>query len=319
MIKSSLIKKSYLLLTVLSVFALSIMIEPYYIYGDQVHYHRVYNGLNGFNIADAYIFYKANIDSREPGYFFLAWASSNLSIEKNYFITFFNVILSFFAYKYLIKKGGHPFIVFVIISFGYYSCVLFFAAERLKFSFIFLLIGLVYSKKSSIFYILSVITHSQMVIVFISAFMLKIKTDILRLFTKLIVTKRFLLLLIGVSSISVVVFISMQEHFLSKFDSYFELRNIVELSKLFSFFALSYLYAKNRSDVVIFFIPLFFFTLIFGGERVNFIGYFAFLYFSIYYKKGFNFGVLLTTVYFLYAGFDFVLNILKYGSGYYGT
>jgi len=314
--KTLFVNKLYSVLVVFFVAFTSLYILPYYIYGDQVHYQRLYDGIYGLSLSDGYLFYTSNIDSREPGYFFLAWVSSNLGIDKTYFITFFNIILVYLAYRYLIKLGGHPFVVFLIVSFSYYSYVLFFSAERLKFGFIFLLIGLLYDKRSSVFYLLSVVTHAQIIIVFASSFMLKIKDDIVMFFTKFMVTKKFLLFLVTVFSITTIVFLYMQEHLLSKFNSYFELKNIIEISKLFSFFALSFLYAKKKSDVVMFFIPLFFFTLIFGGERVNFIGYFAFLYFSIYYKKGFNLGIVLTTAYFLYAGSNFVLNVLEYGNAY---
>lgn len=317
--RKSLINKSYLVITILSVFILSIVLAPSYIYGDQAHYRKIYDGLSGLSIDDAYIFYKANLDSKEPGYFFLAWLSSNLNIDKDHFVIFFNVVLSFFAYKFLLKRGGHPSIVFILVSFSYYSYVLFFAAERLKFGVILLLIGLVVAKKSIIYYLLSVITHSQMIIVYTSSFILKIKTDISNFFITFKVSKRFLIFIISVLTISAFIFIFMQEHLLSKFDSYFELRNLLELSKLFAFFVLSCFYAKNKSDVIAFFLPLLFFTLIFGGERVNFIGYFAFLYFSIHYKKGFNFGIILTTLYFVYSGSNFACNILEYGNGYYGN
>ena len=319
MSKSIFLKHIFLFLTILSVFILSMSIGPYYINGDQVHYIRIYNGLEGLDFFEGYYFYQANIDSREPGYFTLAWASSNLGIDKNYFITFFNVFLAYFAYRYLNKIGGHPFIVFLIITFSYYSFVLFFAAERLKFGFVFLLLAFTYTKRNYLYLILSVITHAQMIIVITSAFGLRIKMDVFRLFNEFIITKKFLCFMIITTAVTVIVFIFMQEHLLSKFDSYFELRNIIELSKLFLLFFLSLFYAKNKKDVVVFFVPLFLFTLMFGSDRVNFIGYFAFLYFSIYFKRGFNLGVLVTGSYFLYTGFYFLLNIIKYGDGFYNV
>lgn len=315
--KNIFVNKLYSVLTVLLVTFTSLYIVPYYIYGDQVHYYRVYNGLLGYGLSDGYAFYKANIDSREPGYFLLAWASVNLNIDKIYFVTFFNTCLAYLGYRYLTKIGGHPFVVFTLISFSYYSYVLFFSAERLKFGFIFLLIGLLYSKKKQIFYLLSVVTHAQMIIVFAAAFSLRINKDILGLVVNFRVKKRSLLFILVSFFMAIMIFVFMREHLVSKFESYFEIKGILELLKLSMFFALSYFYGKDKKDVVAFFIPLFLFTLIFGGERVNFLGYFAFLFFSLHYRKGFNFGVLITTLYFIYAGFNFLLNIIKYGNGYY--
>lgn len=79
---------------------------PYYIYGDQLHYKRIYDGVSYFNLSDAYSFYKANIDSQEPVYFLLSWVSSTLGIDKIYFVTFFNVLLSFLLISISLRLVG---------------------------------------------------------------------------------------------------------------------------------------------------------------------------------------------------------------------
>lgn len=73
MSKKELYSNVFLCLTVVLVFSLSLFFIPYYIYGDQVHYQRIYDGLSFFNLSDAYGFYKDNIDSQEPVYFLLSW------------------------------------------------------------------------------------------------------------------------------------------------------------------------------------------------------------------------------------------------------
>lgn len=93
-------------------------------------------------------------------------------------------------------------------------------------------------------------------------------------------------------------FFIMREHLLSKVNSYFELKGVFELIKIGAFFILSYFYAKDKSNAVALFVPLFFLVLIFDGERINFLGYFVFLYFSLQYKKGFNLGSVLVNSYF---------------------
>lgn len=317
MSKSVFSESVFLFLTLAFVFVLSINLAPYFINGDQVHYIRIYNGLAGLSLSEGYGFYKANIDSREPVYFLLSWISTNFGIEKNYFITLLNVFLAYFAYRYLNKIGGHPFIAFLIISFSYYSLVLFFSAERLKIGFLILLLALNYSKKSRFYLLLSVFAHAQMIIFIVSASAMKIRKDVSRFFSDFIITRKFLFFIISFIPVAFIVFVSMQEHLFSKFNSYYEFRNVFELFKLFLLFAMSCVYAKNRKDVVAFFIPLFLFAFIFGGERVNILGFLAFLYFSIHYKRGFNLGVLLLMLYFLYTGFYFMLNIIEYGNGFY--
>lgn len=317
MSKKELHSNIFLCLTVILVFSLSLFFIPYYIYGDQVHYHRIYDGVSYFNLFDAYSFYKANIDSQEPVYFLLSWGSSKLGIDKIYFVTFFNVLLSFFAYKYFTKIGGHPFVVFLIVTFCYYSYVLFFSAERLKFGFLFLIIGLLYSKRRYIYYVFSVLSHAQMIALLSSFVVFRFKDDVLNILRNNRVSKNTLFLFMSGTIVSVLVFFIMREHLLSKFNSYFELKGVFELIKIGVFFILSYFYAKDKSNAVALFVPLFFLVLIFGGERINFLGYFVFLYFSLQYKKGFNLGSVLVNSYFFYTGAVFLWKIVKYGNGFY--
>jgi|SRR5690554_1038251 len=319
MSKKELYSNVFLCLTVVLVFSLSLFFIPYYIYGDQVHYQRIYDGVSYFNLFDAYSFYKANIDSQEPVYFLLSWVSSTLGIDKIYFVTFFNVLLSFFAYKYFTKIGGHPFVVFLIVTFGYYSYVLFFAAERLKFGFLFLLLGLLYSKRRYVFYVISVLSHAQMIALLSSFTFFRFRGDILSIFLKRKVYKNTLFLLISGTVTSFFVFLIMREHIISKFDSHFEIRGFFELIKIGVFFILSYFYAKDKSSAVALFLPLFFLVFVFGGERINFLGYFVFLYFSLQYKKGFNLGSVLVNSYFFYTGAVFLWKIVKYGNGFYSV
>ena len=314
--RNKFIELMYLYLTVFLVFTLSIVIIPFYINGDQYHYIRIYNGLLGLSLYEGYDFYKANIDSKEPVYFFLAWIFSNFGVEKIYFVSFFNSILAYYSYRFLNKMGGHPFIVFLIVSLSYYSLVLFFSAERLKFGLIFLIMALIYSNKRYIFYTLSLLAHAQTIIIIISLVFLKASKELSDFFASFKINKKVLLSVIVAVPIAIGIFVILQDHLLSKFNSYFSLRDISEVLKLGFVFVASLIYAKSRKEVFAIFLPLFFFTFIFGGERINILGYFCFLYFSIHYRKGFNLGVLFTILYFLYASFNFLLNIISLGDGF---
>lgn len=298
-------------------FLLSYYIEPYYVNGDQTVYNFLYYGIQGLGILDGFSFYKANIDSREYMHFLIIWVASNLNIDKTYLVSVVNSLLSFLAYRFLVKRGGNPLIVFLIVVFGFYSQVLFFAAERLKFGFLFLLVGLNYSKYSYIWFITSVATHIQLIMVYTSAALVMIKDDIKKLIFEQKVRKSFIKHLIAMVIATIVITVILIEQILSKFHSYFDLNGIFELSKLTVFFVLSLIYCKRRTEVAGFFIPLFLFVFIFGGSRVNLLGYFAFLYFSVGFRSGFNAGILLTTTYFLYTSYLFISKVILYGDGFY--
>ena len=297
----------------------SLAVEPYYIKGDQLIYNALYIGVKGLSIDEGLSYYQNNIDSKEFIHFLLIWISSNLSIDKIYFIALANSILAFLSHKFLARQGGNSFIVFIIIALGFYSLVLFFAAERLKFGFLFLLIGLSFKEKpymSFLAFFFSIVTHVQMIMIYPSMILLKVKKDVIRLFKDFRLSTRFLLLLIVTVVFSILTFNVINEQVFSKFNSYFAFQEFDELFKISVFFIFSILYAKRKTDVFLFFIPLLFFVFIFGGSRVNFLGYFVFLYFSIHYRSGFNLGILLTSSYFLYTGILFINNIFLYGDGF---
>lgn len=66
------------------------------------------------------------------------------------------------------------------------------------------------------------------------------------------------------------------------------------------------------------FIPLFMAVFLFGDERINILGYFIFLYYALFVRRGLNVGVLITSVYFAYASYGHLVRIFKYGNGFYG-
>lgn len=73
---------------------------------------------------------------------------------------------------------------------------------------------------------------------------------------------------------------------------------------------------KNKLQVFLIFIPLFGAVYFLGGERVNMMGYFVFLFYALQHKRGFNLGILATSAYFLYVNIIFVDNIIKHGEGF---
>ena len=53
-----------------------------------------------------------------------------------------------------------------------------------------------------------------------------------------------------------------------------------------------------------------------GGDRVNIFGYFAFLYYGLQIRRGWNFGVLATSLYFTYSSIGFLINVFQLGDGF---
>ncbi len=305
------------LIIVAIVFVLSISISPYYTHGDQYHYRKVYEGLQGLSLFDGFIFYTLNLDSKEVVHFFFSWVGSNQGIDKDLLMALSNSFLAYGIIVLLRKWKVSIFIISLLLLSNFYFYVLYFSAERLKFGFIFLIFSFAYIRYSYIFSILSIVSHAQMLIVYLSILFNVIIKNIINTIRVKYIKKSFLYILVVSMIIFSIVFYYLGTHIAAKFEHYRGEHNISELLKIFVFFIFSLWYSKNRKEVLFLFLPLFMAVLLIGGERVNMIGYFVFLYYALPVKKGFNIGIISTSVYFLFASVGFTINVLEYGDGFY--
>ena len=299
-----------------SVFGLSMLISPLYIYGDQIEYRRVYSYIQGLGFFDSFYFYSSALDSHELIHFFLSWIFSNAGIDKDLFVSFFNAVLAFFIMKLFYKWKVKIYISIFLVLSNFYFYVLFFSAERLKFRFIFMILSIIYIKRLRIFYFiatLSFFSHVQMIIIYISMFFGSMFQSVRRF----LMSGRLPGALIFVSLVAVFPLLLMTEQLTSKFMVYRSDNDIFELLRIFAFFVLSVWYAKNKMEAAFVFIPLIIAVYFVGGDRINIFGYFAFLYYGLPVRGGVNFGVIATGLYFAYVGAGFIYNIVTYGVGFY--
>ena len=89
--------------------------------------------------------------------------------------------------------------------------------------------------------------------------------------------------------------------------------NATDIVRIFVFMILAIFYSKQRAVTFLQFMPLIVCVYIIGGECINMVGYAIFLYYGLQYKRSVNFGVLVTTIYFAFKSFGFVLEIFDTG------
>ncbi len=311
-------QKSFLinLLLILSVFLLSLFITPFYIEGDQAHYKKVYEGLRDLSITNGFIYYTSNLDSKEIVHFFLSWISTNQGIDKSIFVAFSNSLLAYAVVKLLRHLRVSIFIIIILLLTNFYFYVLYFAAERLKFGLIFLILSFSFSTSRFYFFsFIAIISHMQVIIVYGAIFFKQVVLNIIQLLLSAKL-KLSLVILIGIFPI---LFLFIGDHIVTKFIHYYGEHDITDLFKIFIFFIFSLYYSKNTTEVILIFFPLFVTVYLIGGERINMIGYFIFLYYALPINRGFNFGVLSTSIYFLFSTIKFMYNIFTYGDGFYGS
>ncbi len=306
---------------VISVFLLTMLISPYYIYGDQETYHNIYAQLQGLSLRDGYAFYILHLDSKEIIHFFISWLASNQGVDKDLLMACFNAIFAFVSVKLMRKLNASIWIIALLLLTNFYFYILYFAGERLKFGFLFLFFALVYTKRFYIFSLLSILSHSQMIIIYISILAKVFSNRMSHIFSIKMTKKNLFVIVILLPIIIFMIFSILSGHLVSKFQHYNELREhgLVDIVKIFVLFVLTLWYSKNKREVVFIFVPLIIAAYLVGGERVNMMGYFIFLYYALPIRKGFNIGVLITSFYFLFVTYGFVLKILEHGNGFYGN
>ena len=307
--------KKFSAFVALIVFALSLLISPHYMLGDQEIYRRFFEILPTLSFADGFIHYSQTLTSIEPGYYTISWIFSRF-LEKDLFISILNAILAFYSMQLLIRWRASIYVAASIVLTNFYFYVLFFAAERLKVSFIFLTMALVYVNGSKFYFlsVLSVISHIQILAVYVMLLFREFLIEFIRIITSVKIKKYFLIGLIAFFLTLVV----MSGQIIEKLSAYVVIGfDIQSVYKLLVFYFMTLVYSRNRSDVTILFIPLFIAVLMIGDERINMFGYFVFLYYAIPINKGFNMGVVLTSAYFFYKTIIFVHNIIVSGDGFF--
>lgn len=306
------------------VFLLTYQISGFYLDGDQFHYHKVYDAIGEMHLLEAYAFYNASLSSLEIVHFIIVWSLSPY-FEKNLIMAIFNAFLAYYSSRIMIRIGGNPIVVLIILIFSYYPLVLYFGAERLKFGFLLFFMAFWYfnnQRKKVAYYlaILSVLSHIQLIISFASLIAYSIYNGFLGLFKRLRINKTTLVMILS----SFLAVYLMYNQILIKLRYYVEGSSILDFIKFFIIFFLTLIYSKLNNVylksrvvlIIVLFMPLLFVTFLMGTERTIIFGYVIFLYFALQVKHGLNLGVILTLMYGGYKSYVFVHNIFNYGHGF---
>lgn len=307
----------------MAVFFLSLYISPYYVEGDQFKYANAYKGLTDYGLLEGYDFYVNEIGGTEFFYYFIIWIASNCGFEKYIVMAVANAILAISAMKLFAGwKVAMPVSALILLS-NFYFMVLYFAAERLKFAVLFFVISLLYIGSKKRFYLsaaMAIASHFQIFMLYASMLSLRLGKAL----WSFLKVARIPLSRMVLGTVALVVFAVLAqpivvEYIIPKANYYARLSSgneLADMARIMALLALSLWYSKSKSETVLIFIPLILASMILGGDRVNIFGYFAFLYYGLRYNRGINIGILITSLYFVWKSYYFVLSTLEYGYGY---
>ena len=313
----------YRIVLLVTVFVISLNLSSLYSGGDNNGYISIYGGIKNLNIVDAFYLYNYVLTTVEFVHFFLIWVASNLSIDRVLFLSISNTFLAALIIKVFDSLRVNFLITCFFILTNYYLYVILFTAERLKFGFIFfLLFYLAWNRKKKfapILLVLSVFSHLQMLILCLGKGLELFIQEIKLLVFKFELKSKALLFL----PLIVIAFIYMNATQISglpyifyKVFAYGGDRDVFDFLRMGIFFFIALSYSIDKKETIIYFLPLFVAIYLVGGDRVNMIGYIFCMYYCLPYRSGFNLGVLITSLYFLYVNIDFVSKIFLYGNGF---
>jgi len=304
---------------VIFTFIISIIITPLYYEGDQIGYTNAYNDMRGSNLLDGFFIYQNNITTIEPIHFGLTWLFTNLGFDKIITMTLFNCFLSLLIVKILQKFNTNNFIILLILLSNFYLYVLYFSAERLKFSFIFLSLAILNFKNRKIlilFLLLAIFTHLQNIIIIVALFFAFLINNIYRsnIFNKFNKKYLFLILLL------LIPIYLLKEQIYSKFLIYADISNANSFIKntwqSILLYLLSLKYSQNKIFTTSLFSIIIIASALVGSDRITIFAYICFLYYSIKEKRGVNLLNICFIIYFIIKTGGFINNIFENGHGF---
>lgn len=296
----------------------SLILLPLLINGDQEAYRNFYyNCFYSEDVKQQFSCYASSLGTQEPVYFYLV-KFFRLFLEKDLFVSIVNSILTFIFVKIVYihftnKRFIHLFIIMILLN--YYTTVLLFSAERLKFAVLLLLLSIYFSKNKSLFFkIIMILTHIQMIMIYLSLLL----NDFFRKNEKSVVFRIFTLTLLTIA-LSGIYFI-LQEHINRKFISYnsgieSSSDRVLGVVKASIFPIFTYISVKRIYPLLLQF-PLIVATFIFGSSRIIIMIFFMYVATVVYYKKKADLLLILVLTWFMYRSIDFWNNVIEYGSGF---
>jgi hypothetical protein len=293
--------------------------SPFYYDGDQVNYINSYNNMHDSSLFEGFLIYQGSITTLEPIHFFITWIFTNLNIDKIFIMSIINTFLSILFVRILQKIHTNTIIIYFLLFTNFYLFVLYFSAERLKFSFIFLtlaILNLENKKKLILYLLLAIFTHLQNIIIIFAILFATYFNNYYSSFNKLSIKKKYLLFIF----ILLIPIIILKDQIYSKFSTYSGIANANSILKNTWQLILLYIFSLYFTNNKIFTTALFFILIIasslIGSERITIYAYICFLFYALNFKGGVNILNISFIAYFIIKSVGFINNVFENGHGF---
>lgn len=293
--------------------------------GDQRVYRAMYDVFADTNWKDVLKVSVSNVTGYEILSPYILWLGSVLGVDKDIYITFLNLILLFLICRWLFSKGVNKCVILLVVT-NFYLLVLFTSAERLKISYIFLILCVIQKNQRLMFFFafLAIMSHMQSIILLVGIAIYFYTKEYGSSLIRFKLNKNFLIILSFLIALSFVVVFILGDALLKKgsgYSSRVSERDItIFLQALILYFSAYLLFWKNNAFNLM---TTYFLICIFalGAGRVNMI-YFTAVFFVLLSEDKLN-KLKLNTIPFLlillflsYKSIGYINNIIDYGNGF---
>lgn len=314
------ISKSVFYATIYSIlaFCFTLYVFPFYINGDQSHYREFYANCfySAYTLEQQFFCFQNTLGSTEPGYFLISKFFNLLSVSKDIYIAIANSTLTFISTILIFRYYNvvwHRHLFMLLVLSNYYFIMMLFAAERLKFGFIFLVLALLFTQRKRMFlFATAILTHAQMAIMIAPLYLTKVFSKETRWLTKVLVVAGGLVLFGGMLYF-------LQGHIQAKLGAYSTLESgsigIMGALKTAVFIVLAAI-SIRKLIAIIAGLPIVILAYFLGSDRIGMLAFILYVGLVLYYKNKMDLMLLIVMLYFSYKSIEFVSNIFVYGNGY---
>ncbi len=209
---------------------LSFWLMGHYTEGDLSKYNAAYEKIRYLPMNEAYIQYFGILSSLEFGHFAITWIFSNLGVNKHILISFVNALLAMSFLIYGKNKNASFIVLIPIVFLNFYFLALYTEIERLKFSFLFFLLSMIFFENKKYFYtfaIVSVLTHFQIFIIYGSFFFIYFIKQIKNIFINYRIDWKIFIITIRM----LLAILILQDHLVRKLNAYLQGLQFLDLLK----------------------------------------------------------------------------------------
>lgn len=299
-------------------YQVSIYLLGAYQYGDQEHYRNFYEHLEGADFKEIARLQVSLVGGSEPIFGMLMWVGANLGVPKDTYISIFNVILVVVFFFFLRKYNVSAILILLLLT-NFYFLVLLTSAERLKFSYLILILAAITSGwPSKVFSVLAPIAHFQTLINYLSLLFERLsKIRFLRRVRLSLLIKSAVIIPVALAFL-LFIFFNYSEAIVSKTVGYSEQEasGLISLVNLIGLFLIGIFVTKDRARFCMAMLPIFLVADFLGTARVNMIGVVVFYFFLLREGKGNHIVMYPLMAYFSFKSIGYISAIIEHGNGF---